>query len=816
MRKLMLARSKYWKSSDTRVNNIYKFLKDLLKKHYTFTSKTKTIKFEFFDSIKPEHILETLNTVHRDFKFNPRRNIGYWSSAYIYQFLKFLHIEVGVDIILKKRGVGEIPKTKILHNDREFTLDAQSCANYNANVCNKGHEICGITCNGKPYVYNGWLRTPNMGDLATDQTALPCELMSFDWINNIDDFCINPQLCKLDTKVGNKQVDMCFNFANVPDQDHLIYVSDVIDDRKVDEEIEKLHDMKKYDIDCIRKLSNGDKKIDELMAHIKTLDDQDMSKHGKKFKHVIYSDYKQSVKSIKVRLENELRMEDVMKSKKFSNDAYAFLVGGTITELKKPLTIKDKQYILDNFNKRNKNGEHNIRIILINNAFKEGIDLFDVKYVHILEPPMNNSDLKQVIGRATRTCGQRGLEFEPKIGWRLHVFVYDVNIPSIVKHRKGYYDSIKTMGDLAKYYSEDDDAKKRIDILYDMISKNSIDYMYNIAVNFPDRKVSDKAKKSGLAWHLDNPPIDRCNTQSGEFSLTPSQLFVQRTLTPKSSIKGLLAIHSVGTGKTITAINSALNSFSDYTILWVTRSSLKADLRKDLVKFKIEDGKIGSIPPISYKQFANLLKGDNKYYDVLVKKNGKEDPLKNVFIIIDEAHKLIDQSDLKAQEKVDMTILHDLIQKSYAKSGKDSCKILIMTATPIVYSVADFFSLVNMTKEPSDQISDVKEQVRLVDSKSSELKKWIKGNVSYLNRSRDASQFAQPAIGFKFVGMTTRASAFDTKEDIHEMKKNAKSYIHLAKDDISKFRNDKSQEVLLEQKCNVANRPETRSKKKEQ
>ena len=64
---------------------------------------------------------------------------------------------------------------------------------------------------------------------------------------------------------------------------------------------------------------------------------------------------------------------------------------------------------------------------------KEGIDLFDVKYVHIFEPSMTIADLKQTIGRATRTCGQKGLEFIPNIGWPLYVYNYYLTVPDITR-----------------------------------------------------------------------------------------------------------------------------------------------------------------------------------------------------------------------------------------------------------------------------------------------------------------------------------------------------------------------------------------------
>ena len=64
-------------------------------------------------------------------------------------------------------------------------------------------------------------------------------------------------------------------------------------------------------------------------------------------------------------------------------------------------------------------------------------------------------------------------------------------------------------------------------------------------------------------------------------------------------------------------------------------------------------------------------------------------------IIIDEAHKLYG-GDLKAIEKPDTNIMEKLIMNSYKKSGKDSCKLLIMTATPFTNSPLELFSITNL------------------------------------------------------------------------------------------------------------------------
>ena len=81
-----------------------------------------------------------------------------------------------------------------------------------------------------------------------------------------------------------------------------------------------------------------------------------------------------------------------------------------------PISVGTKKEILARFNERPDNvyGD-NIRIILMDGGYKEGIDLFDIKYVHIFEPTLTQADQKQVIGRGTRTCGQKGLDFHPSV-----------------------------------------------------------------------------------------------------------------------------------------------------------------------------------------------------------------------------------------------------------------------------------------------------------------------------------------------------------------------------------------------------------------
>lgn len=109
-----------------------------------------------------------------------------------------------------KNGLNKNKLPKILtYNNHKYKLDSLLLVNFNKNICKKSHQIAGITCKNKQYMYNGWII--NTKDPSNDKFIKhkePCELMKYNWIDNTDDFCISRKLCKLDEK---KHDDMCFN-----------------------------------------------------------------------------------------------------------------------------------------------------------------------------------------------------------------------------------------------------------------------------------------------------------------------------------------------------------------------------------------------------------------------------------------------------------------------------------------------------------------------------------------------------------------------------------------------------------------------------
>ena len=77
-----------------------------------------------------------------------------------------------------------------------------------------------------------------------------------------------------------------------------------------------------------------------------------------------------------------------------------------------PLTHK-KEALDALTSKENINGEK-IKVVLISQAGSEGIDLKNIRQIHILEPWYNMSRIEQIIGRGVRNCSHKELEFKKR------------------------------------------------------------------------------------------------------------------------------------------------------------------------------------------------------------------------------------------------------------------------------------------------------------------------------------------------------------------------------------------------------------------
>ena len=651
-------------------------------------------------------------------------------------------------------------------------------------------------------------------------------------------------------------------------------------------------------------------KLDTLLKQIEKLDKSDMQKHGKLFKHFIFSEikigsygaklissaliakgmklgYTADIKNIKTNKkvvndsdndvddnDNDKNGEPKEKNKitygkmnfisnevLLNNRNNNFYLLSSTNVFNQSICIELKQNILKNFNKRPDNIHGELaRIIVMDSGYKEGIDLFDIKYIHIFEPMLTDADHKQVIGRGTRRCGQKGLVFHPTQGWKLNVYIYDLIIPeqlssSFVNSTSAFDLYLKTMNidfRLLNFQHDLENVSIQGSVDYDLnhqihnfMNPNDIDnnevgggpkrrkrfiiqpdpLNTNLQVvnelirkeNQPDLYIQPQTPSSPpvLASRLHyndmkeyiqtyfknyewkNPKVENLCVYKNEtatktqienkpeiVSYTSTQEFIRHFFTPENPIKGMLLYHSVGTGKTCTAIASATTTFEKqgYTILWVTKTTLKNDIWKNMfeqvcnetIRNKLINNEIvipkenakrmrllsksWSIRPMSYKQFTNLVSKENKMYQALVKKNGATDPLKKTLLIIDEAHKLYSEiGGMSTLEKPNMKILHETIMNSYNVSGVNSVKLLLMTATPITNNPMELIKLLNLCKPFEEQMPTIfedfsdkylNEQGTFSNLGKSEYLNDIAGYISYLNREKDIRQFAQPVIKY--------------------------------------------------------------------
>ena len=263
--------------------------------------------------------------------------------------------------------------------------------------------------------------------------------------------------------------------------------------------------------------------------------------------------------------------------------------------------------------------------------------------------------------------------------------------------------------------------------------------------------------------------------QGKPVSFTRTQDFIRHYLTPDSPFKGLLAWHSVGTGKTCMAVAAATSFFekAGYTILWVTRNSLMSDVYKNIfgsvcsipIIEAVESGKVIPTdlskakrmlsrlwsPPISYRTFQNALEKKNELGRLLYKKN-PQDPLHKTFLIMDEVHKLQD-GDLSAAEAADFATIQKYIHQSYTTSDKESVRPLLMTATPITDKPNELFEIMNtLIGNEDDRLSDfntfretyANNKGEISDEGRDYFKSRVRGLISYLNREFDPTTFSQP------------------------------------------------------------------------
>ncbi len=224
-------------------------------------------------------------------------------------------------------------------------------------------------------------------------------------------------------------------------------------------------------------------KINALFQTIKKLDDADMEKSGQHYKHAIYVNDRgyDGVKKLMscmivsgfnyqvVRTQRIVQTGRYAGRQRFSlqiDDNYPdgghnffALTGGNIYKrtINKTLT----KQMLDIFNDRddNVNGD-NVRFMISTSDFLEGVDFYDVKYLHILDPFITQEEREQLLGRVFRLCGQKGLPF--KNGWKVDIIDYNTSYLSGDELKEADKQINETINEYNQISKEIINAKKTI------------------------------------------------------------------------------------------------------------------------------------------------------------------------------------------------------------------------------------------------------------------------------------------------------------------------------------------------------------------
>lgn len=351
----------------------------------------------------------------------------------------------------------------------------------------------------------------------------------------------------------------------------------------------------------------------------------------------------------------------------------------------------------------------------------------------------------------------------------------------------------------------------------------------NFEINAEDLQIQIKQKFKEYTWS-DIKIKNNCDMGFGsKITLNNTQKFITEFFKPENP-NGMLLWHSVGSGKTLTAV-ATLKKFEErgFNTLWITRTTLKKDLDKALKMIPLSK----NLTVLSYKQFSNVGKGKGEIYNILLRKAQKinpntKDPLFKTVLVIDECHKLYTK-DLKPQEMHDIKSIQKMIFDSYENSMDLSCKVLLMSATPITSNPLEIINLFNLIIEkPFNRFNletfkndYLTEEGKFTFKGKKYFKDISKDLVSYIDMSKDPRKFAQISYNEVYVPYSSPkfTENFEESKDkcqkgmvyctdvLNNDRKVCKDTFDRCKAEVEKnkklYKNSKFQSKILSEKCNL-------------
>lgn len=199
-----------------------------------------------------------------------------------------------------------------------------------------------------------------------------------------------------------------------------------------------------------------------------------------------------------------------------------------------------------------------------------------------------------------------------------------------------------------------------------------------------EKKSEKKPKKSRNAWspiHYkpslgEDHAQDSCLTDS-KLKLAPHQIRVVSFL-QQTNTRGLLVVHGVGTGKTLTAVTASqcfLKENPRHRVIVVTPTSLQQNFVKELTSYGAK---------LTSRYTLYTIQG----FSAAVKK-GTKVACENTLLILDEAHNI--RSEVEDDcDKVGVNA------RNLIECAKQAKKVLLLTATPVINRPCEIINLIGM------------------------------------------------------------------------------------------------------------------------
>jgi superfamily II DNA or RNA helicase len=197
---------------------------------------------------------------------------------------------------------------------------------------------------------------------------------------------------------------------------------------------------------------------------------------------------------------------------------------------------------------------------------------------------------------------------------------------------------------------------------------------------------------------------DYINSETYVF-LKQQQLFLKNYISPLTSYQNILIYHSLGTGKTLSAI-SIIENFSEYlqnrkkkAIILVKNETISENFKKEMDFY---DHEIGIKNKRIYK-FINFGKFKNQ---VLGKPEKVFDPISNTFKNVYKVKEDINDNINLSGNLVIVDEVHNILNNSYGKALQTilnksiDYRLILLSATPLFDNTEELIPLINLLSIP--------------------------------------------------------------------------------------------------------------------